>query len=184
MYNYNLSQIAGCVTLVIMMLSYLFKSKSKYLFMQTIGLVCMFLSYLFGAEYFAMLALTVSLARTLTFYGYEKQDKEASVWLSFMFAALTVCAYFTVNFGILKTAKPLDTLYLTAQVMYAFIFRIRNITLVRYTMILPNAIAIAYNLLLGDMVFVAVSYGFELLADLYAIYKYEYTAKKKKARKA
>ena len=70
MENYTLSQIAGFVTLALMILSYFFKSKSKYLLFQTLGLGCMFFSYLFGAEYFAMITLTVSVTRTLTFYLY------------------------------------------------------------------------------------------------------------------
>ena len=172
MYNYTLSQIAGGVTLALMVLSYFFKSKSTYLFLQTMGLFSMFFSYLFGAEYFAMITLTVSLTRTLTFYLYEKKDKEAPMAFSHLFAFLTICAYLTVNLVILKTAKPVDILYLSAVVLYAYIFRIRNIRLVRYTVLLPHALAILYNLLLGDMLFVAMSYFFELLADVYAILRY------------
>ncbi len=172
MYNYTLSQMAGAATLVLMVLSYLFKSKTKYLLFQTLGLVCMFFSYLFGEEYFAMITLTVGLTRTLTFFAYERKDKEAHIAYSYLFGFLTVCAYLLVNLVILKTAKPLDLLQLVSQVMYAFIFRIRNIKTVRYTIIIPHILAIAYLLLLGDMIFVALSYSFELIADLYAIVKY------------
>jgi len=172
MYNYTLSQLAGGATLALMVLSYFFKSKSTYLFLQTMGLLCMFFSYLFGEEFFAMASLAVSLTRTLTFYLYEKKDKEAPIAFSYFYAFLTVCVYITVNLIILETAKPVDILYLSALVMYAFVFRIRNIKLVRYTVIAPHALAILYNLILGDMVFVAMSYGFELLADFYAIIKY------------
>ena len=66
----------------------------------------------------------------------------------------------------------MDILYLAAMVLYAFIFRIRNIKVVRYTVIIPHVLAILYNLLLPNMIFVAMSYGFELLADFYAIFKY------------
>lgn len=172
MYNYTLSQIAGGLTLALMVISYFFKKKSTYLFLQTMGLISMFLSYLFGAEYFAMITLTVSLTRTLTFYLYEKKDKEAPLMFSHLFALLSVGAYLTVNLLILGTAKPVDILYLCAVVMYAYMFRIRNIRTVRYVVILPHTLAILYNLLLGDMVFVAMSYSFELLADIYAIIRY------------
>lgn len=73
MYNYTFSQIAGIITLIMMAISYLYKSKTSFLLLQTIGLGCMFLSYLFGAEYFAMIALTVSFSRTLVFLIYEKR---------------------------------------------------------------------------------------------------------------
>ena len=178
MYNYTLSQIAGGITLLMMVASYLFKRKSTYLLFQSIGLGCMFLSYLFGVEYFAMIALTVSLSRTLVFFIYEKKDKRAPLALAFLFAGLTVLAYVSVNLIILKTARPTDILYLTAQVMYAFIFRIRSIKLVRYTIIIPHALAILYNLLLEGMLFVALSYSFELLADLYAMIRSKQTEKR------
>ncbi len=172
MYNYVFSQIFGFVTLALMVLSYFFKSKSTYLFLQTMGLVSMFFSYLFGANYFAMITLAVSLTRTLTFYLYEKNDKEAPIAFSFLFSGLAITAYVAVNIFILKIANPIDILYMSAVVMYAFIFRIRNIKLVRYTVLVPHALAVLYNLLLGDMLFVAASYFFELLADIYAILKY------------
>ncbi len=173
MYNPVLSEIAGIVTLIMMIISYLFRKKSSYLLCQTIGLCCMFFSYLFGNEYFAMVALTVSLTRTLVFFIYEKQDKKAPLLLSFLFAGLTLCAYILVNHIILNTSKPIDVLYLLAQIMYAFIFRIRSIKLVRYSIIVPHGFAILYNMLLHGMLFVALSYSFELLADIYSIFRDE-----------
>ena len=177
MYNYTFSQIAGIITLFMMVISYLCKSKTSFLLFQTIGLVCMFLSYLFGAEYFAMIALTVSFSRTLVFLIYEKKDKRAPVSLSYLFAFLTVLSYIVVNLVILKTAKTTDILYLMAQVMYAFVFRIRSIKLVRYTIIAPHSLAILYNLLLDGMLFVALSYSFELFANVYSIFKNKSTNK-------
>ena len=82
MYNYTFSQSAGIITLFMMVVSYLCKSKTSFLLFQTIGLGCMFLSYLFGAEYFAMIALTVSFSRTLVFLIYEKKVREMQVHLT------------------------------------------------------------------------------------------------------
>ena len=180
--NDVLSQAAGMITLCLMVISYLVKSKTSYLLFQTLGLGCMFLSYLFGAEYFAMIALTVSFTRTLVFLIYEKKDKRAPVLLSFLFAFLTILSYIVVNLVILKTARPTDILYLMAQVMYAFVFRIRSIKLVRYTIIAPHSLAILYNLLLDGMLFVALSYSFELLANVYAIFKNKSTNKEIKEK--
>lgn len=172
MYNYTLSQIAGVLTLVLMVISYLFKSKSMFLFFQGLGVFAMLLSYLFGEQYFAMITIAVSITRTATFYIYEKKDKEAPIAFAYLFAFLAICAYFIVNLLILKTANPLDILHLTAQASYAFLFRMRDIQFVRRVIIIPHCLAILYNLLLGGMLFVALSYVFELLADLYALFKY------------
>ncbi len=175
MYNQTISLIAGGFTLGFMVTSYLFKSKRMYLLFQALGLVCMFISYLFIHEFFAMIALTVSLSRTVTFFWYENKNKSAPVALAFLFAALTVCAFGVVNIIILKTAKPLDILYLCAQVMYSFMFRIRDIKLFRNLVIIPHVLAIAYNVLLRNAPFVAASYGFELVADVYAIVRQRFT---------
>ncbi len=174
MYNPFLSQAAGLITLLMMIISYLFKNKSSFLLCQTIGLAFMFFSYMFENEYFAMVALTVSLSRTVVFYVYEKHDKSASIALSILFSVLIICSYVTVNCVMLKTTKTIDLLYLIAQIMYAFIFRIRNIKLVRYTVIIPHVFAITYNVILEGMLFVAISYFLELLADIFSIFKSKY----------
>ena len=90
MYNPFLSQAAGLITLLMMIISYLFKNKSSFLLCQTIGLAFMFFSYMFENEYFAMVALTVSLSRTVVFYVYEKHDKSASIALSILFSVLII----------------------------------------------------------------------------------------------
>ena len=174
MYNPILSQVAGLITLLMMIISYLFKNKSSFLLCQTIGLAFMFFSYMFENEYFAMIALTISLARTLVFFIYEKYNKPAPLALSFLVSALIIGSYVTVNCIILKTTKSVDLLYLIAQIMYAFIFRIRKINLVRCTVIIPHVFAITYNVVLEGMLFVAISYFLELLADIFSIFKSRY----------
>ena len=169
-YNPILSQIAGFITLFMMVISYLFKAKSSFLLCQVLGLLAMFVSYLFKCEFFAMVSLTVSLSRTLTFFIYEKKNKRAPLSLAYLFAALTLFAYITVNLMILKMAKPVDILFLIAHAGYAFVFRIRNIRIVRKAIIIPHLFAILYNLVLNGMLFVAISYSFELIVDLYSIY--------------
>lgn len=125
-----------------------------------------------------MVGLFVSLVRTFTFFVYEKKEKEAPLVLAFLFAFLTVAAYFTVNLWILRTAKPLDILCLTALVMYSFIFKIRSLKTVRFCMVLPLSISIVYNIFSAATVFVVLSYSIELLADILSICKYHVFSKK------
>lgn len=158
--------------MVLIASSYFFKEKRLYLLLQSLGIVFLILSYLCVGEFFAMIGLSVGLARTLVFFGYEKRDKNAPIELSFLFAFLTLASYFTVNFGVLKTAKPLDILYLIALIGYAFLFRIRNLKLLRFTIVIPTALSVVYTICSGAVPFVILSYSFELGANILSIFKY------------
>ncbi|MBQ8374041.1 MAG: hypothetical protein IJX98_00510 [Clostridia bacterium] len=93
---------------------------------------------------------------------------------------MTIASYFIVNFGILKTAKPLDILCLSALVMYAFIFRIRNLKIVRFTMLIPTVLSILFNVLINAAVFATLTYVFELSANVISIFKYHVFGEKEK----
>ena len=170
------------VSLIAMLLissSYFYKKKSLYLLFQALGMVFLVLSYLLTGEYFAMIGLGIGLARALTFFAYEKADKEAPLVWVFAFSALTVFAYVVVNLCILQTVKPLDIIYLLGLIGYIVVFRIRNLNLVRYLALIPTALSLLYNVLIVAVPFVIVSYAFELAAALAAIVKYRFFTKDK-----
>ena len=167
-----LAYTVSFIAMTLVASSYFFTKKEWYLLLQSSGIVFLILSYLLTGEYFAMLGLGVGLARTITFFAYEKKDKIAPLWLAVLFAFLTVLAYGIVNLCILQTAKPVDILYLISLVGYAFVFRIREVKTVRFASILPTVLAVAYNVAVGAVPFVIVSYSFELAAIILSIFKY------------
>ncbi len=152
--------------------SYFFTAKKTYLFFQSLGIVFLISSYFFGREYFATIGLSIGLLRTLTYYRFEKNEKTAPVELAFLFSALTIVGYGFVNFFLLKTSQPLDVICLVALVLYAFIFRIRNLKRLRFLVLVPTILSIAYNALVGAAVFTVVSYSFELGANIISIFQY------------
>jgi len=160
--------------------SYFFTAKKTYLFFQSLGIVFLISSYLFGGQYFAMVGLFVGLLRTLTYYAFERNGKLAPMELAVFFSVLTVVSYGFVNFFLLKTSQPLDLLCLTALVLYAFIFRIKDLKKLRFLVLLPTALSIAYNALIGAAVFTVVSYCFELGANILSIFKYHIFKRTKK----
>lgn len=170
--NETLSYIAGFAAMVFVMMAYFVKKKELYLLYQSLCIVGLVFSYLFNAQFFAMIGLFISLCRALTFFLIERKGKRASIALSFLFAGLTVASYFIVNFWILGDAQPLDILCLAAACMYAFIFRIRNLKIVRFTMLVPTVISIAFNAFSGAALFATLSYVFELGANVVSIFKY------------
>ena len=170
--NETLSYIAGFAAMVFVMMAYFVKKKELYLLYQSLCITGLVVSYLFNAQFFAMIGLFISLCRTLTFFFIERDGKRAGIGWSFLFAGLTVASYFIVNFWILGDAQPLDILCLAAGCMYAFIFRIRNLKIVRFTMLVPTVISIAFNAFSGAALFATLSYVFELGANVVSIFKY------------
>ncbi len=169
--NEILALIASFIAMGFVVAAYFMKKKEYYLLCQLICVVCLIISYIFSAQYFAMIGLSVGMFRTLTFFYYEKRETVAPIVWSFLFSALTLAAYFIVNLAILKTAQPLDILCLVGLIMYAFIFRIRNLRIVRFAMLIPTVLFVLFNALTGAAIFATLTYAFELGANLTAIVK-------------
>ena len=163
--------VVSLFAMVLIAVGYFLEKKSAYLFCQAAGIVGISLSYFFTKEFFAMIGLGIGLIRTLVFYAYEKRDKTAPLYLASIFASLSLLAYLIVNAGVLHSAKPVDLLCLVALILYAFLFRIRDMRKVRFWALIPTALSIAYNLLVRATVFVVLSYSFEFVACLLSIFK-------------
>ena len=170
--NPILELIASFIAMAFVVCAYFVKKKSLYLMFQASCIVFLIISYFFDCNFFAMIGLAIGLARSLIFFAYEQKDKTAPLWLAFVISAATVASYFIVNLGILKTAQPYDILCLTGLVMYAFIFRIRNLKIVRFTMLVPTVLSILYNTLIGAAIFASLTYVFELTANVISIFRY------------
>ena len=172
MYNYTLSLICGLFAMAFVVISYFVRKKELYLLFQSLCIVGLILSYFFNVQYFAMIGVTIGLIRALVFFAYEKRDKNAPIWIAYAVAISNVIAYYVVNFVVLKKAQPWDVLCMLASIMYAFIFRIRNLKIVRFTMLIPTVFNITFNIATSATLFVTLSYAFELGANLVSIYKY------------
>jgi hypothetical protein len=178
MYNYYLSLFAGLFAMISAISSYFFYSRLKFLIAQGIALIMLALSFLFIEQYFATASYMICVARVLVYFFYERKNQPVPFLVQSFFALLTVCAYFTINVTILKTFKPLDILLMVSGIMYTYVFGVRNLMLLRYLIILPTAMTIVYNVLVGATPFVIVSYSFEMLANLTAIVLYKLNQRK------
>ena len=172
MYNYTLSLICGFFAMAFVMIAYFVTKKSLYLLFQSLCIVGLVLSYLFNGQYFAMVGLSIGLCRALAFFAYEQREKDAPIWVSYLVSGATVLAYYIVNFVYLKQAQAWDILCLLASIMYSFIFRIRNLKVVRFTMLVPTTLNITFNIVTRATLFVTLTYVFEMCANLVSIYKY------------
>lgn len=172
MENPTLALIASFIAMVFVVMAYFVKSKSHYLLFQLLCVSFLVVSYFFTKQFFAMIGLSIGIFRTVTFFLYEKKEKVAPIFWSFVFSIFTIISYLIVNLQVLKTAQPLDVLCLLSLMMYAFIFRIRNLRIVRFTMLIPLFLSILFNVLTQAAIFATLSYTFELCANVVSIFKY------------
>ena len=171
MTNENIATIFGAAAVILVVISYFANNQSKYLLFQALNMCALAISYLFSCEYFAMIGISVSMARTTTFFLISQKGKEGPLSLSFFFAFLNVLAYFIVNLVIFKNSKPIAILYVISLVAYSFIFRIKDMKKVRFLMLIPLTLTIVFNLFSNATIFAAISYLIELIADVIAIIK-------------
>jgi hypothetical protein len=135
-------------------------------------------SYLLIGSYFTMVSVLLGIARGLMCYVYEKKDKRVPVYMIVGLCTVTILSYVVINYVILTQASPWDVLYLLTSCMYAVTFAIRNIRVMRYTVLIPHVCAVAYNLLIRAPFSSAISYGIELAVTVVAIVKYDVLKKK------
>lgn len=170
--NPILALIASFIAMSFVVSSYFVKKKSLYLIFQASCILFLMVSYFFTVQFFAVIGLAIALARALIFFAYEKRDKVAPLWLAFAISIATLACYFIVNFGIVKSAQPYDVLCLLSLVLYAFIFRIRDLKTVRFLMLAPTILSLLFNTLTHAALFASLTYVFELTANVVSIFRY------------
>lgn len=168
-------KIALLISFIAMLMygsSYFFKKKSTYLMLQGFGGLSLVFSYLFMGEYFAMISLFLGLSRTITYFLFEKNDKSIPAWIVVANCAALFLNYLIVNVFILKTANLVDIILVISFCLYAIVFSFRNLQRVRYTITIPLALTVLYNILINAPIFTVISYSFELAVAIVTIIYY------------
>ncbi len=184
-----LAYISSFIAMALSVSSYFFKKKSLYLLFQFLCIAFLILSYFFTLEFVAMIGLVIGLARTITFFLYERKERYAPIWWAVLFSALTIVAYFVGSKLKGGTYQFVDVLYVVGLCMYAFIFRIRDFRIVRFACLVPAVLSILYNILIQAPIFNTLSYSFELCANIasiliyYVFYNAKTILKKQKGNK-
>ena len=168
----ELSFILSTIALALYSLSYFFNNKRNYLFLQLMGNVFLSMSYMLIGSYFTMVSVAIGIARGSICYFYEKKDKKVPTVVIVGLCLATILSYIIINYVILSQASMWDFLYLFASCMYAITFAMRNIRVMRYTVLIPHSCAVAYNLLINAPISSAISYAIELGVTVAAIIKY------------
>lgn len=165
--------VMSITALVLYSSSYFFNTKKYYLILQLCGNVFLSLSYLMMGAYFTMVSVMIGIVRGLVCYIYEKKDKNVPIYVVVGLCTATILSYLIINCMIIPQHSAWDIIYLFASCMYVITFAIRNISVMRYMVLIPHSCAILYNILIKAPISSAISYGIELLVTVIAIIKYE-----------
>ena len=170
---WELSFITSTVALCLYSISYFVNTKRNYLIFQLSGNVFLSLSYLFMGSYFTMVSVAIGIGRGLICYAYEKRDKKVPVYVILLLCLASITSYLIINFVLLSDSSPWDILYLMSSCAYAVTFAMRNLRVMRYAVLVPNALAVSYNLLVKAPISSAISYAVEFLITVVAIIRCE-----------
>ena len=167
-----LAYLSSFIGMFLVVSSYFFKNKKLYLLFQFLAIIFLILSFFFSVEFVAMIGLIVGLFRTFVYFIYEKNDLTAPIIWPFIFAILTIGSYFLGSYLKTENKSFYDILYVLALILFACIFRIRNIKIVRYTCLIPLSLSVVYTILISAPIFNVLSYSFELTANVVSIVLY------------
>ena len=118
------SLIASIIAVIFVSCSY-FSKKKNFLLLQSFCILFLIISYSFNGKFFRAVGLIIGLIRALIFYGYEKRGLVAPITVSVVISLLTFLSYYVINFQAFNGKNPTDLIYLTALIMYSFIFLIK-----------------------------------------------------------
>lgn len=178
MTNDKVALLISFVAMLMYCSSYLFKKKSTYLMFQGLGGLSLVFSYLFMGEYFAMISLFLGLSRTITYFLFENKDRTVPVWIVVANCIALFLNYVVVNIFILNSANFVDILLVISFCLYAVVFSFRNLQRVRYTVTIPLALSVLYNILINAPIFTVISYSFELAVAIATIIYYSMPSKR------
>lgn len=144
---YILSQVLAGVGLVFTTSGRLFKKQENNLLFNIIANVFFILSYLFLGAYAGMFGLIVSIARSIVFYFYVKNQWQKRVWLLILFLALLLASCF-LSMAISKEFVLIEFLLVMAKGgLYTYASWQHNVKIFRWLSIVCCICTIAHDLL-------------------------------------
>lgn len=169
--NFILAQIFGGIALILVVISYFLMNKEYFLFIQIIANVFYGLSFIVNGALVAGLNTFISILRVLALYLYERKDKTPPIYLILIFSA----CYITI--GVIFFKSYYDIIVIITPILFTIAMWVKNMQLVRYLMLLPNAILVFYAIL-NQVYTTALLDLIEVIAIIVALITY-YIHKKK-----
>ena len=139
--EFILAQIFGGIALLLVVVSYFWKDKKVFLMLQVIANIFYGLSFVFSSALVFGINSFISIVRVVVLYVYEKKNISPPIYLVIPF----VLSYLTV--GIIFYQQPIDIIGIFTPMLFTIAMWMKNMQLVRYLMLLPNALLVLSALL-------------------------------------
>lgn len=139
--EFILAQIFGGIALLLVVVSYFWKDKKVFLMLQVIANIFYGLSFVFSSALVFGINSFISIVRVIVLYVYEKKNISPPICLVIPF----VLSYLTV--GIIFYQQPIDIIGIFTPMLFTIAMWMKNMQLVRYLMLLPNALLVLSALL-------------------------------------
>lgn len=169
--NFIFAQILGGISLILVIVSYFLNSKKNFLFIQIVANVFYGLSFIVNSALVAGINTFISIIRVLLLYLYERKGKTPPIYFIFIFSA----CYITI--GVIFFKNYYDIIVIITPILFTIAMWVKNMQLVRYLMLLPNAILVFYAIL-NQVYTTALLDLLELITIIVALITY-YMHKKK-----
>lgn len=139
--GFIIAQILGAVALILVCIGYFLKDKSVFMIIQAVSNI-FYASAFFAVEaYVGACIVLVSVFRCIYIYFAEKKEFKYKFHLLPVFVGL----YVVVLFVFYKSYY--DIIPLCTATIFTFVLAIKNMKLMRYILIIPNAVLVLYNIL-------------------------------------
>lgn len=171
--NFILAQIFGGIALILVVISYFINNKKKFLLLQIIANLFYGLSFAVNSALVAGLNTFISILRVLVLYLYEKKHKEPPIYLILIFSV----GYIII--GIIFFKNYYDIIVIITPILFTIAMWVKNMQLVRYLMLFPNAILVFYAIL--NQVYTTALLDFiEIITIIVALITYYINKKKER----
>ena len=172
MLNFILAQIFGGIALVVVSISYFLKNKSTFMIFQVITNFFYAMAFLVVSEYVGAIITIISIFRCLYIYIAEKKQFKYKLH----FLPIFVAMYIVVT--IVFYTNTFDIMALCSSTLFTIAYVITNLQTMRYVLLIPNSILVAYNILTTTYASAVLDF-LEVVVILVAILKFYYQNKQK-----
>jgi len=171
--NFIIAQILGGIALILVCIGYFVKKKSIFITIQIIANIFYASSYIFLNVLSAGIITIISTLRCIFIYFSEKYNFK----YSFYFIPVFIIGYIAT--GIIFWQNIFDIIPIISGSFFTIGFFLKDLQLMRYILIIPNALLVAFGLLTSAYT-VALLDAIEMCVLIIAIIKFHFKNKKEK----
>ncbi|MBP3619636.1 MAG: YgjV family protein [Clostridia bacterium] len=171
--EFILAQVFGGIALVIVCVGYFLKTKGTFMITQVVGNLFYACAFFVVGSYVGAGLVGISIFRCLYIYFAEKFN------FKFKLHLLPIFIVMYIAMTVLFWEGALDLLALSSSILFTIGYIIKDMQVMRYVLIIPNALLVIYNVLATTYVSAVLDF-IEIMVIVAAIVKFYYERRKNK----